>query len=74
MESAILREKQIKASSRKKKLQLIEATNPNWQIYIKKLYNWIATRPRGSQSRNNDSYHSPHNTNNYRNRSRHDDN
>lgn len=30
MESAILREKQIKAGSRKKKLQLVETTNPNW--------------------------------------------
>jgi putative endonuclease len=30
MESAILREKQIKAGSRKKKLQLIETINPNW--------------------------------------------
>ncbi|BBB15226.1 endo/excinuclease amino terminal domain protein [Candidatus Rickettsiella viridis] len=30
MESAILREKQIKAGSRKKKLQLIENINPNW--------------------------------------------
>jgi putative endonuclease len=31
MESAITREKQIKAGSRKKKLQLIETMNPNWQ-------------------------------------------
>lgn len=30
LESAILREKQIKAGSRKKKLQLIESINPNW--------------------------------------------
>lgn len=30
MESAILREKQIKDGSRKKKIQLIEAKNPNW--------------------------------------------
>ncbi len=30
MESAIMREKQIKAGSRKKKLQLIEAINPSW--------------------------------------------
>ncbi|MBZ0087912.1 MAG: GIY-YIG nuclease family protein [Thermomonas sp.] len=31
MESAITREKQIKAGSRKKKLMLIEATNPQWR-------------------------------------------
>ena len=31
MESAILREKQIKAGSRKKKLKLIEAKNSTWQ-------------------------------------------
>jgi len=31
MEYAILREKQIKAGSRKKKLALIEATNPQWR-------------------------------------------
>jgi putative endonuclease len=31
MESAILREKQIKAGSRKKKLALIEALNPTWR-------------------------------------------
>ena len=31
MESAILREKQIKAYSRKKKLELIEAKNFSWQ-------------------------------------------
>ena len=30
MENAILREKQIKAGSRRKKLALIEAGNPNW--------------------------------------------
>lgn len=30
MESAILREKQIKAGSREKKLQLIETINPSW--------------------------------------------
>ena len=31
MESAILREKQIKGGSRKKKLGLIESINPDWQ-------------------------------------------
>ena len=31
MESAILREKQIKAGSRAKKLALIEAMNPDWR-------------------------------------------
>jgi putative endonuclease len=31
MEAAILREKQIKAGSRKKKLALIEAFNPQWR-------------------------------------------
>ena len=31
MESAILREKQIKAGSRKRKLALIEAGNPTWR-------------------------------------------
>lgn len=30
MENAILREKQIKAGSRKKKLKLIESINPDW--------------------------------------------
>lgn len=37
MEQAILREKQIKAGSRKKKLSLIEKMNPNW----KDLYNTL---------------------------------
>ncbi|WP_379548945.1 GIY-YIG nuclease family protein [Qipengyuania sp. DSG2-2] len=31
MEHAILREKQLKAGSRKKKLALIESTNPQWR-------------------------------------------
>lgn len=31
MEAAILREKQIKAGSRSKKIRLIETLNPHWQ-------------------------------------------
>ena len=31
MESAILREKQIKAGSRDKKINLIDAMNPHWE-------------------------------------------
>jgi predicted GIY-YIG superfamily endonuclease len=31
MENAIVREKQLKAGSRKKKLALIETTNPAWR-------------------------------------------
>ena len=31
MEAAITREKQIKAGSRRRKLALVEATNPTWQ-------------------------------------------
>jgi putative endonuclease len=38
METAILREKQIKGGSRNKKLVLIEATNPQW----KDLYDGIS--------------------------------
>src|SRR5690348_4753684 len=30
VESAILREKQIKAGSRQKKIDLVSSTNPNW--------------------------------------------
>lgn len=37
VESAILREKQIKAGSRKKKIQLVNLKNPNWRD----LYNQI---------------------------------
>lgn len=38
MEGCILREKQIKAGSRQKKIQLIEGLNPDW----KDLYNDIS--------------------------------
>lgn len=31
MESAIVREKQIKAGAHRKKIELIEAMNPNWR-------------------------------------------
>lgn len=35
MDSAITREKQIKAGSRKKKIRLIEAMNPKWEDLYK---------------------------------------
>lgn len=49
MAAAIMREKQIKGGSRKKKLELIEAMNPQWRD----LYNdiagggdgWVASSP-----------------------------
>ncbi|MBC7215038.1 MAG: GIY-YIG nuclease family protein [Burkholderiaceae bacterium] len=37
METAIQREKQIKAGSRKRKLELIEGMNPNWEDLYKSL-------------------------------------
>jgi len=37
MESAILREKQIKSGSRRKKLALIEAANPLWHDLYKEI-------------------------------------
>jgi putative endonuclease len=37
MLDAIAREKQIKGGSRKKKLELIEATNPNWSDLYEEL-------------------------------------
>ncbi len=46
MESAIIREKQIKAGNRKNKLKLIESINPNWDD----LYYDIAGLPRPSGS------------------------
>ncbi len=42
MDAAIAREKQIKAGSRRKKIELIESTNPNWDD----LYDGLSpTRP-----------------------------
>jgi putative endonuclease len=38
MESAILREKQLKGGSRKKKLALIERNNPEWRNLSDTLY------------------------------------
>ena len=38
IESAILREKQIKAGSRKKKIDLIEKINPNWEDLYNSLF------------------------------------
>jgi putative endonuclease len=38
MLNAIAREKQIKAGSRQKKLELIEATNPDWQDLFPTLF------------------------------------
>ena len=47
IESAIIREKQIKAGSRKNKLKLIESINPNWDDLY---YNITGLpRPTGSQ-------------------------
>ncbi|MCW5878560.1 MAG: GIY-YIG nuclease family protein [Anaerolineales bacterium] len=37
IETAILREKQIKAGSRQKKLDLIHSVNPNWRDLAKEL-------------------------------------
>jgi putative endonuclease len=56
MISAISREKQLKGGSRKKKLALIEKTNPFWKICIFNLLklsrlerHWIASSLRSSQ-------------------------
>ena len=38
MESAILREKQLKGGSRAKKLKLIEAMNPGWSDLFEQLF------------------------------------
>jgi len=41
--SAIVREKQIKAGSRKKKLELIHSLNPNWDDLFE---NWLVYKER----------------------------
>jgi putative endonuclease len=55
MNSAIEREKQIKAGSRKKKLTLIEATNPEWkdlyETLIRAFLPVIASEAKQSRSR-----------------------
>ncbi len=38
VEGCILREKQIKAGSRKKKIELIESINPNWKDLYEDLF------------------------------------
>lgn len=38
MESAIVREKQLKAGPRKKKIQLLEALNPDWVDLYESLF------------------------------------
>ncbi len=43
IQNAIAREKQIKGGSRKKKLELIEWTNPLWRDMSN---NWTASSPR----------------------------
>ena len=40
IEDAIVREKQIKAGSRKKKIELIEALNPNWKDLYDEVLLW----------------------------------
>lgn len=47
MEGAILREKQIKGGSRRKKLALIEAVNPRWRDLWETITGqaWIASSP-----------------------------
>ncbi|WP_246539226.1 GIY-YIG nuclease family protein [Litoribacter ruber] len=40
IEEAIAREKQIKAGSRKKKIDLIQKLNPNWRDLTEEIMNW----------------------------------
>jgi predicted GIY-YIG superfamily endonuclease len=51
MLDAIAREKQIKGGSRKKKLALIEATNPMWAIYMRVWHDRHCERSEANQSR-----------------------
>jgi putative endonuclease len=37
VDSAIMREKQIKAGSRKKKMELVDAMNPGWRDLYEKI-------------------------------------
>lgn len=40
IEEAIIREKQIKAGSRKAKIKLIHSTNPEWKDLFEDIKNW----------------------------------
>lgn len=40
IEEAIAREKQIKAGSRKKKLELVDSINPNWTDLFEDVKDW----------------------------------
>jgi putative endonuclease len=47
VESAIMREKQIKAGSRKKKMELIDSMNPKWQNLYDEISNNLHLSLRG---------------------------
>jgi putative endonuclease len=49
IENAILREKQIKAGSRQKKIQLIDSINREWHDMYDELWDCHAPTSRGSQ-------------------------
>jgi putative endonuclease len=53
---AIIREKQIKGGSRKRKLALIEAMNPQWRDLYDEIggngANWVASSPSASRNDN----------------------